>query len=95
MLLLKRKLPYVFRFETDIVGKKKNKQPKYAKDSVGHADQRAATVHLPKDAMSLCDILKAMVGVLPKGAWQATVFPGRVIFYKEAVKYEHATLVMR
>lgn len=48
LILLKRQLPYDFRYETDIVGKKKNGHPKYAKDTVGHQEQRAASITLPR-----------------------------------------------
>ena len=95
LVILKRKLPYYFRYETDVSGKKANSQPTYASMTVGHAEQRAAVVVIGNEHPTLAGILKAVVDVLPKSAWQATVFPGRVILYRENISYHHALKTIR
>lgn len=81
---LKRELPYDFRFETDL-------QPNGQRGNfrIGHSDQRATAVHIPHDCPTLRQVLSEILDVLPSG-WIATVFPGRVILYKEPTQYKHA-----
>jgi hypothetical protein len=84
LIKLKDELPYYFRYETD---PGKNKRPSYYK--VGHADQRAApTVTVPAGNPTLRELLKIVLTALPSG-WRATVFPGRVILYKESQDYKY------
>jgi hypothetical protein len=79
LLNLKSELPYTFRYETD---PKRNYR-------VGHAEQRNTRVTIPSDSLSLRDLLKIILAALPVG-WRATVFPGRVILYKEDATYPHS-----
>ena len=82
---LKERLPYDFRYETDPGS---GKRP--AKYTVGHADQREGMIVVPQDAMTLRELLgRVLVPTLQQG-WVATIFPGRVIFYKETTKYRFA-----
>jgi hypothetical protein len=78
LVTLKDSLPFDFRYETD--AGPKSKPVKY---TVGHADQRATHVVVPHDSMTLRELLKdVLLPAFPDG-WVATVFPGRVILYKE------------
>ncbi|OGT58816.1 MAG: hypothetical protein A3E01_00590 [Gammaproteobacteria bacterium RIFCSPHIGHO2_12_FULL_63_22] len=86
LLHLKAYLPFDFRFETDL-----NSQGKPAKATVGHLDQRNATVNVPQPGMSLRELFKEVfIPGLPAG-WVATVFPGRMILYKDQTPYRYAT----
>lgn len=83
LIKLKKLLPFDLRYETDSRGKGKS-----AKHTVGHADKRNATVKVARDGMSLREILnKALLPSLPDG-WVATVFPGRLILYKNSTSYD-------
>jgi hypothetical protein len=55
----------------------------------GHAELDGTMVSIP-DGATLRMILTTVLGRLPQG-WQATVFPGRVIMYREDRHYPHAT----
>jgi len=85
LLRLKENLPYDLRYETDLGSN--NKPVKYTR---GHIEQREAQVVVPREGMSLRELLKdVLIPALPTG-WVATVFPGRVIFYKEPTTYRYA-----
>lgn len=85
LVKLKEGLPYYFRYETD--PGPKSRPRKY---TVGHADQREAPlVVVPSGTPTLRELLKLVLQALPQG-WRATVFPGRVILFKEAEDYRYA-----
>ncbi|MDA8172203.1 MAG: hypothetical protein M0Z48_10315 [Nitrospiraceae bacterium] len=84
---VKEKLPYLLRYETDETGRRGNKVT-YARHTVGHADQRAAEVDIPHDALTMREFLTIVIRALP--GWQGTVFPGRVILYRENQDYQFA-----
>jgi len=88
LIRLKDELPYVLRYGTDPspTTKKPHRMAHYRK---GHGDQREAYVTLPKDLMTLREIMIAVIETLPSG-WLCTVFPDRVILYKEPILYPHA-----
>lgn len=73
---LKRGLPYLLRFEAA--------QPKSQKP---HPDCIAAKVRVPCDGMAASELLKLAAMSLPD--WQATIFPGHMILYKENQTYKH------
>ncbi len=83
---LKDGLPFDFRYETDSFINAKGEKD-YVHYTKGHADQRGATVSIPKGGMTLREVLRdVIVPGLPDG-WVVTVFPGRVILYKEPTTY--------
>lgn len=85
LVKLKDELPYYFRYQTDTG---QNGKPR--RYTVGHADQRAISpVFVPDEQPTLRQVLKVVLGALPSG-WRATVFPGRVILYKEVENYPYA-----
>lgn len=79
---LKKALPFFLRYETD--GNFHN----------GARDYNNLGVTVPRDGMTVKELLTLMVSALPVG-WQATFFPGRVILYKERKDYVHATDTIR
>jgi len=80
--LLKGKLPYYFRFETDPLPSGQSSPP-----TVGHADFRAAPkISVPSSPLTMREALKLILKVLPAG-WYANVFPNRVILYKDPTTY--------
>ena len=85
LVLMKDRLPYTFRFETD------GRRVRY---TVGHAEQREARIRLPQGPLTARGILQEVVGALPPG-WQATIFPGRVILYRERTDYDYALDTIR
>ena len=88
LVWLKDHLPYLLRYETE--PRPTPKRPDAtAYYTVGHVDQRDATVNFPNDQMSVREIMTALVNALPI-EWQCTVFADRVILYKEATKYPYA-----
>jgi hypothetical protein len=85
LVKLKDGLPYYFRYQTD---PGKNGKPR--KHTVGHADQRSApNVTVPAGEPTFREVLKVILAALPQ-SWRATVFPGRVILYKETETYRYA-----
>lgn len=85
---VKDALPYLLRYETDEKSRQKNGKKTYVHYKVGHADQRAATVTVPPASISMREFLTIVVAALP--GWQATVFPDRVILYRESADYQFA-----
>lgn len=77
LVLLKKGLPYTLRYETDL---KPNGRPSSYR--VGHVDQRAATIQIPAGPLTTRDMLRLALDALPP-EWMATLFPDRVILYKE------------
>jgi hypothetical protein len=92
LISLKDQLPYLLRYETDLLP---GHTDRYVGYRVGHADQRAAVATLPAAGMCLRDIMRAVVAALPAGQWQAIVFPDRVILYKETQTYTYARETIR
>ena len=82
---LKECLPFDFRYETDRTAAGKPKRY-----TIGHADHRATDFVIPRSNMTLRELLaEVVVQQLPTG-WVATVFPGRVILYKEDDAYVYS-----
>jgi hypothetical protein len=73
---LKGGLPYLLRYQTAV-----------AKSSKPHPDQLATKVKVPSDGMPAKELLRLIAKKLP--GWQATVFPGHMILYKEDRTYNH------
>ena len=84
LVRLKVSLPYTLRYETDL---KPNGKPSGYRE--GHADQRAATVQIPTGPLTTRALLILALAALPAG-WAATVFPDRVILYKEPTPWPYA-----
>jgi hypothetical protein len=85
LMKLKENLTYDFRYQTDT---KENGRPSHYK--IGEADQRAAgDVQLPEEPITMRDALRIILRALPPG-WRATIFPNRVILYRESVEYPYA-----
>lgn len=89
---IKASLPYIFRFQTDLVKNRKG-QMRPAHFKVGHADFRDAPAVSIGEEYTMRDVLWTALGVLPSG-WRATVFPDRVILYKEQDSYPYALEVL-
>ena len=87
LVSVKTELPYLLRYETDVTSKV-GKKVTYASYTVGHADQRDATVDIPDGPMTMRGFLTTVINSLP--GWQATVLPSRVILYKEHADYQFA-----
>lgn len=88
LVAVKDALPYLLRYETDAKGRKKNGTITYAHYKIGHADQRAATVTIPPPPITMRHFLAIVMAALP--GWQATVFPDRIILYRESAHYQFA-----
>ncbi|MEK6261136.1 MAG: hypothetical protein AABP62_21260 [Planctomycetota bacterium] len=81
---MKQALPFIFRYECD--------DPKrHGSGSIKYND---ITISVPRAGMTLKELLNLIVAGFPE-TWQATFFPGRVIFYEERRNYAHATDVIR
>ena len=77
---------YSFR---ELLGRAKEVVPyllRYDIDETGQADLEVTIAH---DSPTMRDLMITVVGSLP--GVQATVFPGRVILYRERREYEYAT----
>ena len=84
-IAVKEGLPYLFRYETDL-----NEKGRPKRHTVGHVDFReAAPITLPDGPITTRSALELLLRVLPDG-WRATVFPDRVILYREKVRYRFA-----
>lgn len=82
---LKDRLPYTFRYETDVDDGGKAKRY-----TVGHADQRdAPAIQLPHGPVTVRTALGLILKTLPR-TWRATIFPDRVILYREKATYPYA-----
>lgn len=82
---LKRHLPYDLRYETDL---KPGTDDKYISYRKGHVDQRNAPAIHVADEDTTRTLLSKIMAALPAG-WRTTVFPGRVILYKEDKHYRY------
>lgn len=89
LLQLKNKLPYLLRYETD-PAPTPSEPHRLAHPRVGHADQRDNRIVLPKDVMTMREIMTEIVHGLPEG-WLCTVFPDRCILYKQSTRHNYAT----
>lgn len=90
LLQLKEGLPYTFRFETDLDDRGR---PTYFKN--GHQDHRnAARIPLPDEPITMRQAIQLVLNALPNG-WRATLFPDRVILYKEGTEYRYAREYLR
>lgn len=84
-IALKASLPYTFRYQTD-------KGKGYR---AGHVDHRNAApiVFAEAEVVTMRSIIGKTLALLPSG-WRATVFPDRVILYKEDRAYPAAIEVI-
>lgn len=89
LISLKDHLPYTFRYETDIIGKKN------VHYRVGHTDQREATpIEIgAEEIVTVRSLLSKALAALPFG-WRVTIFPDRVILYNEPTTYPEALEVI-
>lgn len=94
LLLLKEKLPYLIRFETDL-NLRENGKIFPAAANVGHAEQRGSTLTIPAGPVTTRRAMSAIIAALPAALWQATIFPDRVILYRERIDYDFALSVIR
>ena len=86
LIALKQLLPYDLRYETDL---KLGSEDKYINYRKGHVDQRAAPPVNVNNADTTRTLLCKIMAALPPG-WRTTVFPGRIILYKEPTTYRYA-----
>ena len=86
---LKELLPYTFRFQTDLCAGS-NKPERF---TVGHLDYRSAPPIALGEGTTVRNVLQAVLNVLPTG-WMATIFPDRVVLYKEPDKFPFAREVI-
>lgn len=85
LMAIKDGLPYLFRYETDLNDKGRPKR-----HTIGHVDHReAAPIELPAEPITMRQALGLILKVLPN-EWRATIFPDRVILYREKVNYKFA-----
>ena len=84
LMLLKSSLPYDFRYGTDI-----GANGRAVKHTKGHIDQRSTSLNVPRNGMTLRALFEEVLIPQMPGGWVATVFPGRVIYYKEPTEYRY------
>lgn len=84
LIALKDHLPYDLRYETDSIPGG-DKAAHYRK---GHVDQRKAASVEVGESDTTRTLLRKIMANLPDG-WRTTVFPGRVILYKEDTIYRY------
>lgn len=85
LLSLKEQLPYTFRYETD---PRADGRPSHHR--IGHVDQRESPpIRLPDGPFTVRQAVQWILDVLPAG-WRATIFPDRVILYRETTPYPYA-----
>jgi len=89
LLHLKKGLPYLLRYETDLAD---NGRP--SRHTVGHAEARAVSMTVPAAPVTARRVLQAALDALPPG-WQATVFPDRLILYREEQPHRYAREMLR
>lgn len=87
LIKLKQHLPYDLRYETDL---KPGSDDRYINYRKGHFDQRKAPEVEVTDDDTTRTLLGKIMAALPVG-WRTTVFPGRVILYKEDKRYRYET----
>lgn len=87
LIKLKNHLPYYMRYETDL---KPGTDDEYVDYRRGHVDQREARQVQVSDDDTTRTLLRKIMAALPAG-WRTTVFPGRVILYKEDRRYRYET----
>lgn len=87
LIKLKQHLPYDLRYQTDL---KPGTDDKYVNYRKGHSDQREAPEIEIVDGDTTRTLLRKIMAALPRG-WRTTVFPGRVILYKEDKLYRYET----
>ena len=87
LIRLKQHLPYDLRYETDL---KPGTDDKYVNYRKGHSDQRKAPEIEVAAGDTTRTLLSKIMAALP-GGWRTTVFPGRVILYKEDKSYRYET----
>ena len=85
LIMLKDNLPYLLRYQTDHLPGKRN--PEHYRR--GHEDQRDALKIVIGADDTMRSIMAKLLAGLPDG-WQVTIFPDRVILYKEPTRYPHA-----
>lgn len=88
MFQIKGELPYLLRYGTDPAPTASDPH-RMAHFTKGHADQRETKIFLPSVMMTVRQIMTATIAALPEG-WLCTVFPDRVILYKEPTSYRYA-----
>ena len=84
----KDRLPFLLRYETDEKSRTGQKVL-YERHTVGHADQRKVKVTVPSATPTMRELMTIAVKALP--GWRVTVFPGRVILYRDHGDYKFAT----
>jgi hypothetical protein len=77
---IKSGLPYLLSFQAVSQGSKKP-----------HADYKDLTITVPRDDMSVRDLLRTIGEALP--GWQATAFPSHMILNKEDRPYVHGQII--
>ena len=82
---LKDRLPYTFRFQTDL----RHGTDKPQRYTIGHVDYRSAPSITLGEHDTVRSVLQTVLNVLPNG-WRATAFPDRVILYKEPQTFPFA-----
>jgi len=77
--ILKAKLTYTLRYE-----------PERSKSRTPHPDLVDTTFDVADGLQTVRQLLASMLESLPKD-WQATIFKGHVVLYKESTAYKHGT----
>lgn len=85
LVALKYHLPFNLRYETDL---KAGSDDEYVDYRKGHADQRTASAVVVDDEDTTRTLLCKIMSALPPG-WRTTVFPGRVILYRDDKTYRY------
>ena len=80
LLEIKANLPYLLCFQTKTKSLEK-----------GHPEYNDISVRVPRASMPARELLRLIVGRLP--GWQATVFPGHMILYRETKAYKHGEVL--
>jgi hypothetical protein len=81
LIKMKDELPFLLRYQT--TDKKKYRS--------GHPDYNNLTITVPEPAMPAEELLRLIAQNVP--GWQATRFPGSLIFYKEHRTYTFGTVI--
>jgi len=83
---IKRDLPYLLRYHRIT---KKFKGPI---EREAESELKSTKIKVPASGMPAAKLLIEIARQLSDG-WQATAFPGRLILYKEKVRYNHGTVI--